>query len=157
VRQTAGKVLQVLSTTKTDTFTTTAVQTFTDVTGLSISITPSATSSKIFVMATVWGSNDVGVADALIRLMRDSTAIMIGDAASNRARAQSFVSTQTYRVGVSQLAHLDSPASTSSLTYKIQVAADNTGTTYINRTKTDTDSWLWCRSASSITVMEISG
>lgn len=153
----AGSILQVVSTTKTDTFTTTANQTFTDITGLSATITPSATSSKILVLATVWGSNDVGVADALVRLMRDSTAIFVGDAAGNRAQAQSFTTDANYRMGVAQLSTLDSPNSTSSLTYKVQVSADTSATTYINRTKADTNLWLWARAASSITLMEVAG
>ena len=43
-----GKVLQVVSTAKTDTFSTSSTS-FTDITGLSVAITPSATSSKILV------------------------------------------------------------------------------------------------------------
>ena len=152
----AFRVLQVVSTTKTDTFSTSSVQTFTDVTGLSATITPSSTSSKILVMATVWGANDVNVADALIRLVRNTTPIFVGDAAGNRASAQSFSADQTFRVGLHQMTTLDSPNSTSALTYKVQITADNPGTTYVNRSKADTNSWLFARSASSITVMEIS-
>jgi hypothetical protein len=47
-----GKVLQVVQTTKTDTFTTTSTS-FTDVTGLSVSITPSSASSKILIFSEI--------------------------------------------------------------------------------------------------------
>ena len=45
-----GKILQVVSTTKTDTASTTTSGSFTDISGMSVSITPSATSSKIFII-----------------------------------------------------------------------------------------------------------
>jgi len=45
-----GKILQVVSTTKTDTFSTSTVNSFVDITGLSVAITPRATSSKILVI-----------------------------------------------------------------------------------------------------------
>ncbi len=48
----ANKILQVVSTTKTDTFSA-ASASFTDITGLSLSITPSSTSSKILVMVSL--------------------------------------------------------------------------------------------------------
>ena len=152
----AFRVLQVVSTTKTDTFTTTSVQTFTDITGLSATITPSATSSKIFVIANIWGSNDVAVANSLIRLMRDSTPIFVGDAAGSRAQAQTFYAQSNFLQASHMLSTLDSPATTSAITYKVQLTNDNASTAYVNRTKNDTNSWLYARSASSITVMEIS-
>ena len=43
-----GNILQVVSTTKTDTFSTTSTS-YVDITGLSVSITPTSTSSKIFI------------------------------------------------------------------------------------------------------------
>ena len=46
-----GTIIQVVSTTKTDQFSSTAVQTYTDITGLSVNITPSAASSKILITA----------------------------------------------------------------------------------------------------------
>ena len=78
-----GSILQLKSVTKTDA-TSTSSQTFGDVSGLSISITPSSTSSKILVIGTINCSESGDY--AYVRLMRDSTAIAIGDAASNRRR-----------------------------------------------------------------------
>ena len=74
-----GSILQVKSVTKTDA-TSTSSQTFGDVSGLSISITPSSTSSKILVIGTINCSESGDY--AYVRLMRDSTAIAIGDAAN---------------------------------------------------------------------------
>ena len=62
-----GKVLQVVQTVKSDTFSTSST-TFTDVTGLSVSITPSSTSNKILILASISGSQDVGVNDVFFGL-----------------------------------------------------------------------------------------
>lgn len=151
----AFRVLQVVSTNKSDTFSVTSGS-YTDVTGLSVSITPSATSSQILVFASINGSQDVGVNDSSLQLVRGSTAIAIGDASSSRIQASTMF--QAYFAGSSDFAgitFLDSPATTAATTYKIQVRS-NTGSaiTYINRSKTDGASAS--RTVSSITVMEIS-
>ena len=82
----AGSVLQVKQAVKTDTQTTTASD-FADVTDLSVSITPSSASSKILVYSNVLCVGTVGAAGAWTRIVRDSTAIGVADAASNRIRA----------------------------------------------------------------------
>lgn len=158
VRQTAGKVLQVVSTTKSNTFSTTANQTFTDITDLSVTITPSSTSSKIFVSAVLWATHDVSVNNCVARVVRGSTPIFVGDAAGNRAGGVSIFAPANYTMACAVFAHLDSPNTTSSTTYKVQMSNDNNlGTAYVNRSKLDTDGWVYSRAASSITVMEISG
>jgi hypothetical protein len=79
----AGGVVQVLSTAKTDTFTTSNA-TFTDVTGLSVSITPTSASNKILILVTVNGNGNSGVNGLQGQLVRGSTAIALGDAAGSR-------------------------------------------------------------------------
>jgi len=61
-----GKVLQVVQTFKADSFSSSSTS-FTDVTGLSVSITPSSASNKILVLCTVPMSSNV---DAIIQLLR---------------------------------------------------------------------------------------
>ncbi len=73
-----GKVLQVVSVTKVDAFTTTSTS-FVDVTGLTVSITPSATSSKILILSTFQAGNSSNTTD-LFNLVRDSTALAQGTA-----------------------------------------------------------------------------
>ena len=152
-----GKVLQVVSTTKTDTFTTSST-TFVDITGLSVSITPSSATSKIMVFTSL---QDSGLADsnsATTRLMRDSTAIFVGDASSSRGQSSADVrgGIASNRVGSSQAPMtLDAPATTSALTYKVQIRTLTAGTCYVNRGSVDTDNADHTRTASSITVMEI--
>ena len=150
-----GKILQVLQATKTDTQTTTTAG-FVDVTGLSIAITPAATSSKILVMANVLVIGTVGAAGAFSLIVRDSTEIAIGDTAGSRLR----VSAGGYAPDSGDQRHhstvwLDSPSTTSATTYKVQFTANGTYTAYINRTQTDTDSSGYGRGVSTITVMEI--
>jgi hypothetical protein len=150
-----GHVIQVVSVTKTDTFTT-ASTTFVDVTGLSVSITPSSTSSKILVMATVPGSANPATVAIQMRLVRDSTGIAIGDAAGSRTQVSMAgmpaSTSETTAMGVD---FLDSPSTTSAITYKIQIRGNTANTVAVNRTITDTDNSNLARSVSTLTLMEI--
>ena len=152
-----GKVLQVVSTTKTDTFSSTTTGAFTDVTGMSASITPSSTSNKILVIASI---NSDGGNNSHIRLVRDSTAIFVGDTAGSRSSISGGIarySPDGDGMINNGLSHLDSPSSTSSLTYKIQFYLWSSTTWYLNRTTSDSNAGYGQRSASSITLMEIAG
>lgn len=152
-----GKILQVQSVTKTDTFTTTSTL-FADITGLSVSITPSSTSSTILVIASLTGHQDIGTAAGGARLVRGSTAIAVGDAAGSRTSTSftMYTSSGSYAAGEA-VTTVDSPATTSAVTYKIQVQNASAGTFYVNRSKADGNSVAGNRLASSIVVMEISG
>lgn len=156
----AGSVVQVASTVKTDTFTSSANATWTDITGISVSITPISASNKILIFSTVQGSIFRPAANAvLLRLLRNSTAIGIGDAASTRGRTTFGASVVSNDSIVSTtINYLDSPATTSSTTYKIQFYQDTPANPLqINRTVTDTDSATFGRCISTITVMEVAG
>ena len=152
----SGKVLQVVSTTKTDTFTLSTGGTFTDVTGLSASITPSSASNKVWVIFSVNVSNSVG-SILKLRLVRASTDICLGDTAGDRKR-----STVGNYNGVGNDAHiqtmasnfLDSPNTTSATTYKIQIETEN-ASMYVNRNARDNNASGEMRSTSTITLMEI--
>jgi len=152
----AFRILQVVSTAKTDTFTT-ASTSYTDVTGLSVSITPSATSSKVLVLlnANIGNTNATGAKDTHIQLVRGATAIYIGDAAGSRTRAT--YGSQAAAAGIMQgsAVFLDSPNTTSATTYKVQMRVQG-DTGLLNRNGVDTDNANFPRTASSITVLEIS-
>ena len=148
-------ILQVVSTTKTDTFSTTST-TFADVTGVSVSITPSSTTNKILVFVNVQiGSSGAGPITG-INLMRGSTSISLGDAAGSRSRGAAAIriddQASMASIGIN---FLDSPATTSSTTYKIQMKTSS-GTSYVNRSGEDGDLAGFLRTASTITVMEVS-
>ena len=152
-----GGVLQVVSTVKTDTFSTTS-NSYVDVTGLSVSITPTSASSKILVLFQINGSQNVGANRAMVKLLRGSTVINAGDAAGSRTPALGGFSSSDHSIPSTPVSgsFLDSPATTSSTTYKIQLAMSaGSGSAYINQTNQDTDQASQIRTASTITVMEI--
>lgn len=152
----AFRILQLNSTCKTDSFTTTST-TFTDVTGFTISITPSSATSKILVYATMATSNGSGEAMQL-RLMRDSTAIAIGDVAGSRTQATTgYYNANADNMNTTSMSFLDSPATTSATTYKVQIRATGGGNLMcVNRSSTDTNAATTARGVSTITVFEVS-
>ncbi len=111
-----GKVLQVVSSAVTSTTYSTNTDTWID-SGLSVSITPSSTSSKILVLAAPQLSTTAIVGAGTfggVRLLRDSTAISTNE----RFSLYTKYNHQTWIMNV-----LDSPSTTSSVTYKVQMRA----------------------------------
>jgi hypothetical protein len=153
----AGSVLQVVSTTKTDTFTTTSTS-YVDITGLSLSITPTSASSRIVLVANV--SAIEGAANSLyLRFVRDSTPIAVGNAAGVRVQATGgmrFPTADSGGAGSIGMSFVDSPSTISATTYKIQIAVQG-GTGCVNRSPDDLDNVGRGRYVSTITVMEIAG
>ena len=152
-----GKVLQVVSTTKTDTFTISTDNTSApaDITGLSATITPSSTSNKILILAMITVGGSTSHTNLVID--RGGTDIAKGDVAGSRQQLSTGEGIAgAGSIGNANINFLDSPSSTSALTYKVQ-ANNNGSTTYINRTGTDTDSNAFSRQISTITLMEIAG
>lgn len=139
---------------KTDTFTLNST-TFTDITGLSVSITPSTSSKKVLVLVSiVCGTNTAAAAQ--FRLQRAATPIFVGDAAGSRQQATAEAySTITSAVHSVTFAYLDSPATVSATAYNIQVRCTASGNININKTDLDTNTAGFARHASSIIVMEV--
>ena len=153
-----GKVLQVKSVTKTDGDFNTNSTSYTDVTGLSVSITPTSSNSKILVSANIHGIGDSST-QAYLRFVRDSTAICLATSVGSRVSATlgSLHFDQANDVNSCSQTFLDSPSTTSEVTYKIQARTQGAGTLYINRSNTDVNSSNSGRFTSTITVMEVSG
>jgi len=150
-----GKILQVVQTVKTDTTSLSSTTTFTDISGMSVSITPSASSSKVLVQFNANISNlSNGHVD--MRLMRDSTAIAVGDASSSRAQVTVNTEAAVHGNGIFErsMTFLDSPSTTSATTYKLQWKTGGVDAV-LNRSKNDNDDINHPRSASTITVMEV--
>ena len=151
-----GKVLQVVSTTKTDKFSISGTLTFTDITGFSVAITPASASNKILITGHISGGGNI--CRVAFRLMRNSTAISIGNTVGSR---------QESTVGATGAASndhlnasfnfLDSPSSTSSITYKVQMIAENDSTINSSHGDANTNAAPMTRNVSTITVMEIAG
>lgn len=152
----SGGILQVVSTTKTDTFTTSS-NSYVDVTGLAATITPRSTSSKILVSYQLQGNGRDSVVGAFFKLVRNSTDIARGDAAGSRDRASAAMLGGASALIFMGNDFLDSPVTTSSVTYKIQIRANTANNVYINRTHDDTNNNLYPRGISSITLMEVAG
>lgn len=150
-----GKILQVVQTAKTDTFTTSSTS-FTDLTGLSVAITPSSTSSKVLVMVSSNTSNSSGGYNTLMKIVRGSTDIFIGDLAGSRPQASAQTRDgDTNAAQTLTFSFLDSPSTTSATTYKIQLKTQTLGTACINRTSADSNTSEIGRTASSIIAMEV--
>ena len=159
----AGNIIQVLHAVKTDTFSLNGTAT-SDVTGLSVAITPSSSSNKILVSYNLSVAVEYGGYSGFIFLLRGSTQIYLGDAASSRTRASSFMTSHNandfgaYEMFDLSGSFLDSPSTTSATTYKIQMRSLNSGRNfYLNRHQADSDGVGSPRTASSITVMEVAG
>jgi hypothetical protein len=161
VQASAGQVLQVVSTTKTDTFTSSANSTWTDITGMSATITPKFSTSKILVQINMFGSFwRIGANACILRLLRNGSNVGGGDASGSRSSSigTSAVPSTTDSGIVFAYNWIDSPASTSALTYKVQFFQDTPANPiYVNRTISDSDATIWARTSSSIILTEIAG
>ena len=149
-----GKVLQVVTVHKADNFTTTSAS-YVDVTGLSVSITPSSASNKILILGNmVFGVN--GDQNAFAQLLRNST--VIASSTENTVNSLFSVngnSTALRYSGVSEgWSYLDSPSTTSSTTYKIQIKTGSGSVVAAVNTRS-IDNYLG--GSSNITLMEIAG
>ena len=145
-----GKVLQVVQTFKANSFSSTSTS-FTDVTGLSVSITPSSLSNKILVLCTVPMS---GTVDTIIQLVRGSTVIGSGTSATiTNGFAQTSATNSVFPNSAVPMCinFLDSPATTSATTYKIQVKLHSAGDVFVNLRQSN-DAF---GGSSTLTVMEI--
>ena len=151
----AGGIIQLVSTTKTDPFNTQSTS-YTDVTGLSATITPTSNTSKIFVLVTACGNTNRSKGYG--QIVRDSTAIAIGDASGSKVRATFDMNNGgSGNRGQSYVAQtLDSPGVTGNVTYKLQVRHENgSGYVFINRIADTNDNAVNGRYSSTITLMEI--
>jgi hypothetical protein len=157
----AGSVLQVVQTTKTDTFSTTSS---TPSTVMSASITPLSANSKILLLGTVNFSGQS--ATPCLYLTRNGTIVIQGDGSGSRTRvftgshltsAPAGNVTWLYAQIPVSMTYLDSPSTTSAITYAVQLAELNGTTSYINRTVDDVNATWITRSASTLVLMEIAG
>ncbi len=160
-----GAILQVVQTTKTDTFSTSSTS-FTNITGMTLSITPSSTSSKILLMAQIPASMGDGGTTGVTGYFRFSggnSENFVGDTGGSRIRAVGTVHDQyNYRWQGSisvlniMMNYLDSPNTTSAITYSVQTRV-NSSTVYVNRTGVDSDSSTFGRFPSSLIALEVAG
>ena len=149
-----GDIVQTVRTAKTDTFSG-ELTTFTNITGLTVAITPTSVCNKVRVRSTtVAGCGTY----SWLRQARNGTELAIGDAASNRRRVNSsnpyIAATGNHNSSIS-MEDLDAPASVSALTYSVQGLVHVSGyPIYINRSEADSDTTQQGRSVSIIAATE---
>jgi len=116
---------------------------FVDLGNLSLAITPTSSSNKILVHISI-GRAQGGDNSTIFRFTRNGTAVGIGDSVGSRGQASFGMLGENYSNGAHADNHsftfIDSPSSTSALTYKLQQANEGGGTTYYNRAKSYSDS-----------------
>ena len=160
----SGSVVQTVVTTKDDTFSSSSSSTaFEDITGMSVTITPSSTSSKVLVTLYLSVSSDPAT-HADFKILRGSTDIQLPTAVGDRVSSHSHYYGSTsyndhYDIETTVIQLLDSPSTTSATTYKVQVATTNDASyvMHINRTGNDSNNNYNGRTVSTITAMEIKG
>lgn len=155
-----GKILQVLQTALTTSFSVAVTgSTFTAVTGLSQAITPSSTSNKVLVRAVISCAPASATEGIYFQIWRGGASITSGTSVGSRTAVGTGSQLNTlYGLQTNVIEFLDSPATTSSTNYEIYVSQVNnagTVTCYVNRSATDTNSAVFPRAISTITVMEV--
>ena len=125
---------------------------FFDIAGMSVTITPTRADSKIFVMTTVAVACNSANKNNFIQLRRDSTDIAKGTEGGSVNASFYHKTRDNFSPANINIQHLDSPATTSAVTYKVRWSGENSTTYYLNRNASNTNEGM----VSSITVMEVS-
>lgn len=152
-----GSVIQTVTAVLTSPFTTSSGS-YVNVTGLAASITPISTTSNILVTVTI-GALSASSTNIRLQLTRNGTAIAQGGASGSINQATiDFDVPNSYGAGVACITYLDSPATTSSTAYQVQMATNGSATGYLNRTERDSSGTSGdARTVSTITLQEIHG
>ena len=153
----AGIGSNVVQTVKTDTFSTTS-DTYTNVTGLSATITPSSATSKVLVIAhvNVGAGTSAAERSVHVRVNGGGADTYVGGADGSRVRSASSAVYPLVRVEAATITFLSSPGVATAVTYDVQIRRGSTsGTAYVNRSGQDSDGGDFPRTASSITLIEV--
>jgi hypothetical protein len=154
----AGRIIKVVNTNKTDTFSTTSTS-LTDVTGLSASITPASTANKVLVTVSIpWGiSSSV---DTPIFTIADGSNNNLINASSPGGRTPAIIGQYgliSAAMGLASFSFVHSPNTTSSFTYKVRAQAGGGATLHVNRSNADENAVTRSRGIATITLLEIKG
>ena len=154
----SGGIIQMKQTVRTSVFSESVGEGNESSVVLPVTITPQSAKNKILVYVTAMMALNT-THGRVFTIKRGSTSLCIGDAASNRSRRTGGGSSSNSSApSPITMMFLDSPNSTSTLTYGITLShnENNTLTTYLNRTDYDDDRVSVSRHASTLTVMEVS-
>jgi hypothetical protein len=153
-----GSVLQVVQGILTENYASTTAATWLDI--VTVNITPTSTSSKVYVSFNL---NAMVIADnqrAGARIARNSTGIGVATNVGNRTpAATTFAGTSDGSLSSLNMSNsiLDTPSTTSQITYRLQVQCENTTEIKVNHDDADGNGVSYFRGVSTITAMEIAG
>ena len=155
----SGSVIQVVSTFFTTGASSTS-RTFADVSGFSASITPTSTSSKILIIGQLTGTpNTASTGYELgVRVTRNGTSVGNNPVNSTYGALSSRGMAGSEGSDTTNFCYLDSPSSTSALTYQVQFICGEGVTYYINQSYNQGYVGSYqVTGASSIILLEIAG
>lgn len=160
-----GVVKQVKQTVVNSTFSTAVGSGFAEMTDFRTNITPASTSNKILIRASLYIGQSYWSARG--RILKNTTPISgaLGAAAGNRTSTTWYNvtydagagSSSTYDVNCVSFEYLDSPSTTSQITYSLDIGGySGSHTVYLNRSDHDNDGATYdSRTISTLTLMEI--
>ena len=158
-----GGITQCVTTTLTSAFSWTTKNSWVDMTGISATITPKSSSSKILIQVMLSTGDGGNNYERAYRVLRGSTNIVQGPSFSNQMVRASFATGMGAYASNSSICtipyiYLDSPNTTSATTYKLQGWASNNSSTtsWINRPYVPAAS-ASAGCISTMILMEISG
>ena len=153
-----GGIIQIKQTVKTDSFTTSS-SSLVDITGFSVDITPTSTSSKILIFVGIGIAANSTSSATCFALLRGSTNLTSNTSGGFADLSNCFasvggggISDNDRKTLSPSIMFLDSPSTTSATTYKVQMLASDGSTGYFNQWGQNTDQ----AAVSTITVMEVS-
>lgn len=150
-----GGVVQTVQTVKTDTWSTTS-SSFTDVTGLLASITPTSINSKILVICRFAHSRSTSTTGGHFRITRNGNAVFVGDPSGLQTQSATGSHYQdSYNQIGETITYLDSPSTLTMVTYQLQGKIPSGPTLYVNYSGYNGNRPEDARTASSIILMEI--
>ena len=156
----AGAILQVVQGTSQSHLSSTST-TYVNLTGVTADITPSSSSNKILIICSLAIGKENNNS-FLGKVLRNGTAIAGGERHSGHSSQEQDVwfniRTTDYSTNASTAIYLDSPSSTSSLTYAVQGKTTGSGNSFtLNRTRQNNDTAYDSPTFSSIILMEVAG
>ena len=160
---TGGGIIQIVKNAQTGVVSSTTINSFADLSGANVTITPSSNSNKIFGMFSIAYGMSTFHHIMNFRIVRGSSTVVSDVHGTAAGGATNFQST-TFGLrqmhdgnggGYITITFDDAPATTSATTYKLQYYAVQSGTYYLNRSGIDNSSDNYGRGACTFTVMEI--
>lgn len=127
---------------------------------INISITPSSTSSKILINVNWCGETSYAPANMIMYLDRNGTKLGHTDSVGNRAwgispQQVSYSNENLSTIDSAVFSYVDSPSTTSQVTYTLGVDSGGAGTLYTNRTVSTTDTTYYERGVTTLIAMEL--